>query len=128
MDLGLEVAEFKGNTVLSVRGEVDMANAPQLREQLIELIDQRRRQIIVDLERVEFLDCTGLGVLVSGLKGQRHHHGDLALVCTQRRILKVLEVAGLTKVFRVHDSVDSALAAPPPPSDRPARFGGGQPV
>jgi anti-sigma B factor antagonist len=111
MDLGLEVAELQGDAVLSVHGEIDMASAPQLREQLIELIAQGHRQIIVDLERVEFLDCTGLGVLVSALKGQRRHHGDLALVCTQRRILKVFEVAGLTKVFRVHDTVDSALAA-----------------
>ncbi len=116
MDLGLEVVELKGNAVLSVRGEIDIASAPQLREQLIELIGQGHRQIVVDLERVEFLDCTGLGVLVCALTEQRRHHHELALVCTQRHILKVFEVAGLTTVFRLHHSVDSALAAPHHPT------------
>ena len=74
-------------------------------------VDQGQRSILVDLEGVEFLDSTGLGVLVGGLKRVRSHDGDLALVCTQRRILKVLEITGLTKVFTIHDSVDAAIGA-----------------
>ena len=109
MDLGLDVKERNGWSVLSVQGEVDVYTAPQFREQLIELVDQGRRSILVDLEGVEFLDSTGLGVLVGGLKRVRSHDGDLALVCTQRRILKVLEITGLTKVFTIHDSVDAAV-------------------
>jgi anti-sigma B factor antagonist len=46
---------------------------------------------------------------VGGLKRVRSHDGDLALVCTQRRILKVLEITGLTKVFTIHDTVDAAV-------------------
>ncbi|MGH8998939.1 MAG: STAS domain-containing protein [Acidimicrobiia bacterium] len=111
MDLGLEVTERDGFAVLAVRGEVDVYTAPQLREQLITLSDGGRRQIVVDLEAVEFLDSTGLGVLVGGLKRVRSHDGDLTLVCTQRRILKVLEITGLTKVFGIHDSVDDAVGA-----------------
>ena len=109
MDLGLDVAERNGYAVLSVTGEVDVYTAPQFREQLIELVDQGQRKIVVDLQGVEFLDSTGLGVLVGGLKRVRSHDGDLALVCTQRRILKVLEITGLTKVFTIHDSVDAAV-------------------
>ena len=111
MDLGLDVMEQNGRAVLSVRGEVDVYTAPQLREQLIQLVDAGNRNIVVDLEGVEFLDSTGLGVLVGGLKRVRSHDGDLALVCTQRRILKVLEITGLTKVFAIHDSVDAAVGA-----------------
>ncbi len=109
MDLGLDVAERNGHAVLSVTGEVDVYTAPQFREQLIQLVDQGHRNIGVDLQGVEFLDSTGLGVLVGGLKRVRSHDGDLALVCTQRRILKVLEITGLTKVFTIHDSVDAAV-------------------
>lgn len=108
MDLGLEVIERNGRAVLSVTGEVDVYTAPQFREQLIELVDLGHRNIVVNLEGVEFLDSTGLGVLVGGLKRVRSHDGDLALVCTQHRILKVLEITGLTKVFTIHDSVDAA--------------------
>ena len=72
-------------------------------------MSQGKHQIVVDLEAVDFLDSTGLGVLVGGLKRVRSHDGDLALVCTQRRILKVLEITGLTKVFTIYESVDAAI-------------------
>jgi anti-sigma B factor antagonist len=108
-DLGLEDAERDGTTVLTVRGEVDIYTAPRLRERMIELVSQGRHQIVVDLEQVEFLDSTGLGVLVGGLKRVRSHDGDLSLVCTQSRILKVFEITGLDKVFTIHGSVDGAV-------------------
>lgn len=111
MDLGLEDSERDGTTVLTVRGEVDIYTAPRLRERLIELVSQGKYKIVVDLEQVEFLDSTGLGVLVGGLKRVRSHDGDLSLVCTQSRILKVFEITGLNKVFTISDSVDAAVGA-----------------
>jgi len=111
MELGLEVSERNGTTVLSVRGEVDVYTAPRLREKLVELVSEGRYNLVVDLEAVDFLDSTGLGVLVGGLKRLRSHDGDLSLVCTQHRILKVFEITGLTKVFAIHDSVDAAVAS-----------------
>ncbi len=110
MELGLDVTESDGATVLTVRGEVDVYTAPKLREKLVELVAQRRYMIVVDLEAVDFLDSTGLGVLVGGLKRLRSHDGDLSLVCTQHRILKVFEITGLTKVFTIHDSVGAAVS------------------
>ncbi len=110
MDLSLDVTERDGYSVLSVRGEVDVYTAPKFRERLIELVSDGKYEIIVDLEGVDFLDSTGLGVLVGGLKRLRSHEGDLLLVCTQSRILKVFEITGLTKVFSIYDSVDAAVA------------------
>ena len=110
MDLGLDVTERNGYAILAVRGEVDVYTAPRLRERLVELVSQGKHRIVVDLEGVDFLDSTGLGVLVGGLKRLRSHDGDLSLVCTQQRILKVFEITGLTKVFSIHDSVDDAVA------------------
>lgn len=111
MDLGLDVSDHSGVTVLTVRGEVDVYTAPRLRERLVELASEGHYRIVVDLENVDFLDSTGLGVLVGGLKRLRSHDGDLLLVCTQHRILKVFEITGLTKVFSIFDSVASATAA-----------------
>lgn len=111
MELGLEVDESRAPyTVLAVKGEVDVYTAPRLREKLVELVSQGKLKVIVDLEGVDFLDSTGLGVLVGGLKRLRSHEGDLQLVCTQQRILKVFEITGLTKVFAIHESVDAAVA------------------
>src|SRR5919109_955930 len=105
MDIGLDASERDGHTVLSVHGEVDVYTAPRFRERLIELVSEGKLRIVVDLEAVDFLDSTGLGVLVGGLKRLRSHDGDLTLVCTQSRILKVFEITGLTKVFSIYDSV-----------------------
>jgi len=94
-----------------VAGEIDVYTAPQLREQLVELVDSGRYDLVIDMERVEFLDSTGLGVLVGGLKRVRAHDGSLRLVCTQERILKIFRITGLTKVFPIHDSVADAVAS-----------------
>ena len=63
------------------------------------------------MEKVGFLDSTGLGVLVGGLRRVRAHDGWLDLVCTQERILKIFRITGLTQVFGIHQSVDQAIAA-----------------
>lgn len=110
IELGLEVTEHDGWSVLSVSGEVDVATAPRLRERLVTLVNDGRTRIVVDLERVDFIDSTGLGVLVGALKRVRTNDGDLALVCTGSRVLKVFEITGLTKVFAIYGSVDEALA------------------
>ena len=67
--------------------------------------------LVIDMEAVEFLDSTGLGVLVGGLKKVRAHDGSLQLVCTQDRLLKIFRITGLAKVFVIHDSAEAALAA-----------------
>ncbi len=110
MDLSLDVTERDGYSVLSVRGEVDVYTAPKFRERLIELVSDGKHRIIVDLEGVDFLDSTGLGVLVGALKRVRANGGELALVCTSPRIRKVFEVTGLTKVFSLYDTVDEATS------------------
>ncbi|MGH9125944.1 MAG: STAS domain-containing protein [Acidimicrobiales bacterium] len=115
MDLGLEVDETHlPFTVLAVKGEVDVYTAPRLREKLVELVSQGKRWIVVDLDGVDFLDSTGLGVLVGGLKRLRSHDGDLGLICNQQRIMKVFEITGLTKVFTVYESIEAATTAATP--------------
>jgi anti-sigma B factor antagonist len=111
MELGLEVDDSRPPyTVLTIKGEVDVYSAPRLREKLVELVSEGHRQIVADLEGVDFLDSTGLGVLVGGLKRLRSNDGDLRLVCSQPRIVKVFEITGLTTVFRIAATVDEATA------------------
>jgi anti-sigma B factor antagonist len=98
-------------TVISVVGEIDVYTAPTLRERLNELVADGEYHLVVDMAGVDFLDSTGLGVLVGGLKRARSHEGSLQLVCDQEKILKVFRITGLTKVFPIHSSVDEALSA-----------------
>jgi anti-sigma B factor antagonist len=111
VDLSLSTRTEGGRTVVEVGGEIDVYTAPKLREQLVELVNDGSYHLIVDMEGVDFLDSTGLGVLVGGLKRVRAHEGSLRLVCTQERILKIFRITGLTKVFPIHASVAEAVAA-----------------
>jgi anti-sigma B factor antagonist len=111
VDLSLSTRAERGRTVVEVTGEIDVYTAPKLREQLAELVDAGRHDIVVDMQGVEFLDSTGLGVLVGGLKRVKQHDGSMNLVCTQERILKIFRITGLTKVFPIHDSVAAAVAS-----------------
>ena len=111
MDLKLGHYTKDGIEVVDVAGEIDIYTAPRLRELLIDVAGKNSYQLIVNMQKVGFLDSTGLGVLVGGLKRVRAHDGSLDLVCTQERILKIFRITGLTKVFGIYQAVDQAIAA-----------------
>ena len=111
MDLKLGHCNRDGIEVIDVAGTIDISTAPRLRELLIDLVSTDNCQLIVNMDQVEFLDSTGLGVLVGALKRVRAHDGSLDLVCTRERILKLFRITGLTKVFGIHETVDQAIAA-----------------
>ena len=111
VDLTLATREVDGRTVVAVGGEIDVYTAPKLRDSITELVGAGTYDIVIDLEAVEFLDSTGLGVLVGGLKKVRAHDGSLELVCTQDRLLKIFRITGLAKVFVIHDAVGLAPGA-----------------
>ncbi len=97
--------------MVAVEGEIDAYTAPQLRERLNELLEQRRYEILVDLEGVEFMDSTGLGILVGAHKRAKEHDGTVALVSTRPALLRVFSITGLDKVFPIRDSPDGATAS-----------------
>ena len=76
VDLKLEHYNKDGIEIVDVEGEIDVYTAPRLRELLIDLVNNGNYQIVVNMEKVEFLDSTGLGVLVGGLKRVRAHDGS----------------------------------------------------
>jgi len=111
VDLTLATREVDGATVVAVGGEIDVYTAPKLRDKITELVGNGCYHLVIDLQGVEFLDSTGLGVLVGGLKKVRAHDGSLRLVCTQDRLLKIFRITGLAKVFDIHDSAEAATTA-----------------
>ena len=111
MDIEIDSRPVGDWSVVDVKGEVDVYTAPKLREKIVDLVNQGSTQLVVNLEGVEFLDSTGLGVLVGGLKRVKSHDGTLALVCTKPKILKVFSITGLSKVFPIYDTVPQAASA-----------------
>lgn len=97
-------------TVVEVSGEVDVYTAPRLREAVVSAIDDGNTRLVIDVDKVEFLDSTGVGVMVGALKKVRSSGGTLDIVCTQPRLLKIFDITGLDKVFGLHASVADAVS------------------
>jgi anti-sigma B factor antagonist len=114
MELSLATREVAGHTVVEVRGEVDVYTASVLRERLLAVVGRGAGSVVADLRRVDFLDSTGLGVLVGALKRLRMGGGDMSVVCDNEKLLKIFRITALDRVFALHDTVESATAAPPP--------------
>jgi anti-sigma B factor antagonist len=110
VSLTLATRDVDGKTIVAVGGEIDVYTAPKLRDKLTELVAAGAYDIVIDLEDVGFLDSSGLGVLVGGLKRLRARDGSLQLICTQDRLLKIFRITGLATVFVIHESADAALA------------------
>lgn len=111
MDLSLETREVDGRTIIAVGGEIDVYTAPRLRDCISDQVSADHYDLVIDMEGVDFLDSTGLGVLVGGLKKIRAHDGSMVLICNQDRLLKIFKITGLAKVFTIHESEAAALGS-----------------
>jgi anti-sigma B factor antagonist len=94
------------SSTLKMSGELDLAAAPMLQEELEALFTTGAISIFVDLLDATFLDSTALGVLVNALNRCQELGGQLHLIVTDPQILRVLDITGLTDVFSVHSSSD----------------------
>lgn len=110
MDLALRVEEREGWAVARASGDLDLTTAPRLREQLVQLVMGGQPRIVLDLQSVDFIDSTGLGVLVGLLKRTRSQGGDLRLVSRRTGLRKLLELTALEGAFPLAADVDDVLA------------------
>jgi anti-sigma B factor antagonist len=99
-----------GTALISLAGEVDLYTAPEFKQQLLEVIGEGAKTVLVDLTDTTFIDSTTLGVLVGGVKRLRPNGGQLALVCNDRNITKIFEITGLDRVFTIYPTRDEAIA------------------
>jgi anti-sigma B factor antagonist len=111
VDVSVRVSELGRWAVARIDGDVDVASAPRVREQLISIVTERTPFVILDLDGVGFLDSTGLGVIVGVLKRARTHGGDLRLVCTQPNVRRVFEITALDRTMPLSASPEEAVSA-----------------
>ncbi len=110
MDMRVQVEHLDGWALARVSGDVDVATAPRLRDRLVGLISDGQAKLVLDLDGVDFLDSTGLGVIVGVLKRARTVGGDLRLVCNRPAIRKVFEITSLDRTMPLSETAAAALA------------------
>jgi len=106
--LDIAVRDEGGVVIAAVTGEIDISTVAQLRERLYELADNGGT-LIVDLNRVEFIDSTGLGALVGTARRIAEHGGSLYAVCAQPQPRRLLWVTGVDKRIPLAATVAGAL-------------------
>jgi anti-anti-sigma factor len=109
VDLVITENEPQGHTVIKLCGELDIASAPHVREQLLAVLDRHRKpRLILDLSELEFMDSSGTAVLVNTERRARLLGCTLALASPQAAVSRVLRISGLDQHFLIFDSVSSA--------------------
>lgn len=108
MELDIRSEQQGSVCTITLDGEVDVYTAPQLKEELVSLIQGGCSYLIIDMERVAFIDSSGLGVLVSALRRAREKDGAVRIVCKQESVLKIFRITGLDKVFPIFSDVAEA--------------------
>jgi len=112
MNLKLETRSVaKGASIIDIEGEIDVYTAPQLKQQMLDLLDKGATHIVVNLSEVEYLDSTALGVLIGGLKRLRERNGALDIICPNPRIRRIFEITGLDKIFDIYSTEEEAIKA-----------------
>ena len=104
------VERTDGAVVVSLAGELDLYNADQVREALLECCEEGPERLVVDLSEVRFIDSTALGVLIEA-RSRLENRRAFLLAAPGLETRRALEVSGLDRHFSVHDSRDEALAA-----------------
>jgi anti-sigma B factor antagonist len=112
VDIKVNVRETQGDTyVVDLNGEIDVYTSPKVKDAIGELIDKGHYNLVINLEKVRYIDSTGLGVPIGGLKRVREHGGTVNLVCTNPQIKKIFDITGLVKIFGIYDDEDAAMKA-----------------
>lgn len=95
--------------IVEIEGEVDVYTSMELKKELNNLIDNGEKRIVVNLEKVVYMDSSGLGILVAILKRIRSEKGNMKLIKLTPGIKKIFELTRLTKFFEIFDAEDTAI-------------------
>jgi anti-sigma B factor antagonist len=100
----------RDRTVVELRGEIDIAAATQMGASLDVVTAVHGHEVVVDLTRVEFFDCSGLALLCRARRRTAECGGRLWVVCDRPEVLRVFRAGGVLELFRTLPTLAEALA------------------
>ncbi len=96
--------------VIHVRGEIHVSTAPEFSECLNQALADGKTAVVLDLSEVEFIDSTGLSVLLNGLRRVIRRQGSLVLACSNPTVLRLFQITRLDGTFDIQPTREQALA------------------
>ncbi len=111
MSLTVSTEQQGDVAVVTVAGELDMATAPTLQDEVTRLVEAGQVRLVFDLADVSFCDSTGLSVFVRARNRTGAAGGDVRLAAPQRSVQRILEVSGLVDVLPTFPTLAGAIAA-----------------
>jgi anti-sigma B factor antagonist len=104
-----EEALDESTVQLRVRGEIHASTAPEFSERLNDAIATGKTGVILDLTAVEFIDSTGLSVLLNGLRRVTRARGTMVIACANPTVLRLFEITKLDSTFEILPTCDEAI-------------------
>ena len=103
---------LEGNVaIVDVSGDIDVLTSAALRDRLLTVARQGHDGLVVSLGNVDFIDSTGIGVLIGVWRRMQAGRGTLALATPSRRTRRIFDIAGVSEIFSIYDSVAEAVQA-----------------
>ncbi|MCO6005431.1 STAS domain-containing protein [Actinoallomurus purpureus] len=99
-----------GHTVIAVRGELDIATTPAVRDRILTILDDTTTPLVIDLSGVSFCDASGLAMLIGTQRRARSKGVTIALAAPRPIVRKMLRITGLDRAFAIHSTLASAQA------------------
>jgi len=101
-----------GGTILDITGDIDLAHSPAVRKALLQEIKEKKTpKVYLNLEKVRYIDSSGIASLVEGLKASRDLGSRLVLYGLSKSVREVMELSRLQKIFEIHDDEAQATAS-----------------
>ncbi|TYO99578.1 anti-sigma B factor antagonist [Geothermobacter ehrlichii] len=108
----VQIDEREAAVLINVKEErLDAHNSGELKTQMLNLFEEGKNNLVVNLEEVRFVDSSGLGALVSGFKNASARNGSLKLCGLQPQVKSMFELTRLHRVFEIYPNADEALAS-----------------
>nr|WP_312576647.1 STAS domain-containing protein [Sedimentibacter sp.] len=103
MSLDIKYSKTSDNNYLEIKpiGEVDIYTSPEFKNKVIEIIETKNINILINADELEYIDSTGLGVLMSILKKVKENNLDIKIINLKPNIYKLFDITGLNKVFNI---------------------------
>lgn len=109
MNMEITLSEVNSIPVIHIDGEVDLYNAKEVKDVIEGMVKNQKYEIVIDLEKVPFMDSSGIGTLVTGMYKLKKYHGNLKVTGVNGSVAKVFKLTGMESHLDIYPTIEDAV-------------------